>query len=427
MRLIVGNEDVITIASGNKVLVAQKMNQTVSALSLEEGVSSNIVAVGVSTSDNIICFAYDNKWISSFTLSDGILISKAQLRKCPTALTLQKTGSGVAVIVSDKAGDVYGMNVKHLDQQMKLAGHTASIITDVDMSVCGRYMISSDRDEKVRISRFPDTYTIQSYAVGHESIVVGVTVMQSLYSVTGGEVPPLLCSASWDNSVRLWTIPEGKPLDVFHFPNETTTEEVPEVEAPSVGEEEGDEEGYAKQYVVTNAENMPLKVISVFVPLWNMGLVAVLLRERQRIFVLTVGLSEGAWRFVGSTVLEGFAEVVTDLHFPTAVSSSTTAVPLWTVLGTRVGVEWLSCDPQHGTVSRTAHDPAMHSVVQSLNAHVTAHGTKQSILSSLSRDHLVDRTQVHTRSHGFVCWQSSARRIRWGSHAASSFSVTILS
>lgn len=47
-----------------------------------------------------------------------------------------------------------------------IVGHV-SMLTDMTLSDDEKYIITADRDEHVRVSRYPNGYNIESYCMGH--------------------------------------------------------------------------------------------------------------------------------------------------------------------------------------------------------------------------------------------------------------------
>ena len=44
---------------------------------------------------------------------------------------------------------------------------------------CGRYVITGDRDEKIRVSHYPKAYNIGSFCLGHSEFIAQLRVLQS--------------------------------------------------------------------------------------------------------------------------------------------------------------------------------------------------------------------------------------------------------
>ncbi len=58
------------------------------------------------------------------------------------------------------------------------------------MSPCQKYILSSDRDEKIRVSCYPQVYSIQSYCLGHTSFVTSILIPQNKPNIliSGGKL-----------------------------------------------------------------------------------------------------------------------------------------------------------------------------------------------------------------------------------------------
>lgn len=64
-------------------------------------------------------------------------------------------------------------------------------------------MITSDRDEKIRVTNYPQTESIESYCLGHLEYVSGIE------QLAGGN---LLVSVSGDKTLRIWNYLKGTEL-----------------------------------------------------------------------------------------------------------------------------------------------------------------------------------------------------------------------
>ncbi len=53
-----------------------------------------------------------------------------------------------------------------------LLGHL-SMLLDVLVTDCSRFVVTCDRDEKIRVSRYPNAYNIHTYCLGHTEFVTG--------------------------------------------------------------------------------------------------------------------------------------------------------------------------------------------------------------------------------------------------------------
>ncbi|KAJ1914456.1 hypothetical protein H4219_004783 [Mycoemilia scoparia] len=100
-----------------------------------------------------------------------------------------------------------------------LLGHV-SILTDLEFSwntttngeKIGCYIVSADRDEKIRISRYPNAYNIEGYCLGHTAFVT--TVCAPSFAATR------LLSGAGDATVKVWQMPSPtKQVQSLDFKN----------------------------------------------------------------------------------------------------------------------------------------------------------------------------------------------------------------
>jgi hypothetical protein len=107
-----------------------------------------------------------------------------------------------------------------------LLGHTASMLTDLKVANidCGNsFLLTCDRDEKIRVSSFPNAHVIHGFLLGHEAFVTSVAVDTSSLNhreggsggVGSGERRKSLCCAvsyGGDHTLRLWDCMLGTQL-----------------------------------------------------------------------------------------------------------------------------------------------------------------------------------------------------------------------
>jgi WD40 repeat protein len=142
--------------------------------------------------------------------------------------TNQSDGSDL-IILADKSGQVLAWNTAQPtaststtpeteadadddddDKLPLLLGH-CSILTDMALVHRKSQLITSDRDEKIRVSAYPNTYNITSFLLGHTDYVAG---FQSIDDETLG---PLIVSGGGDGTLRLWNYLEGSELQCIQL------------------------------------------------------------------------------------------------------------------------------------------------------------------------------------------------------------------
>ncbi|CAL8093767.1 unnamed protein product [Orchesella dallaii] len=97
-------------------------------------------------------------------------------------IKLQFTSDGSYLTLLDKQGDIFALRISSDHQNVskirKLMGHTSFISNYVACSKLNQ-IISCDRDEKIRISNFPDGYVIQGFKLGHTESVISVALIET--------------------------------------------------------------------------------------------------------------------------------------------------------------------------------------------------------------------------------------------------------
>jgi hypothetical protein len=170
------------------------------------------VCCSMTKNDNEVYFAVsrENKTLSLYSYTMGIsLDTKSSLIPTVTynmprrarclAYTNVADGTNLIIIAGDMSGDAiaYPVIPQSISARRLLLGHTASILTG--LNVASGLILTADRDEKVRVSAFPDTQLIRGYLLGHTSFI---STMDVVVSTTTEHT--LCVTGSGDGSVRLW-------------------------------------------------------------------------------------------------------------------------------------------------------------------------------------------------------------------------------
>ncbi|KAG8507177.1 tRNA (guanine-N(7)-)-methyltransferase non-catalytic subunit WDR4, partial [Galemys pyrenaicus] len=127
--------------------------------------------------------------------------SRTVVRRC-TALTF--TASEEKVLVADKSGDVYSFSVLEPQGRGRLELGHLSMLLDVAVSPDDRFVLTADRDEKIRVSWAAAPHSIEAFCLGHAEFVSCIFVVP--------DWPRLLLSCSGDCTLRLWEYGRGREL-----------------------------------------------------------------------------------------------------------------------------------------------------------------------------------------------------------------------
>ncbi|XP_057965250.1 uncharacterized protein LOC131155823 isoform X2 [Malania oleifera] len=175
-----------------------------------------------------ICFGAKGKIFVSGGDDKLVKIWTTDSWHCKSTLCSEKRVSAVAirndelfVCFADKFGVVWVVDLDEFNENhavvhkkaTPILSHYCSIITSLEFSPDGRFIISADRDFKIRVTVFPKepfdgAHEIQSFCLGHTEFVSCLDFGCSLDYPEG-----FLVSGGGDSTVRLWDIGCGSLLD----------------------------------------------------------------------------------------------------------------------------------------------------------------------------------------------------------------------
>uniref|UniRef100_A0A8C5KVA6 WD repeat domain 4 n=1 Tax=Jaculus jaculus TaxID=51337 RepID=A0A8C5KVA6_JACJA len=167
--------------------------------------SDMILASTFSKSGSYFALTDDSKRLILFRTKPWQCLSvRTVVRRC-TALTF--TASEERLLVADKSGDVYSFSVLEPDECGRLELGHLSMLLDVTVSPDDCFILTADRDEKIRISWAAAPHSIEAFCLGHTEFVSRIFVVPSH--------PELLLSSSGDGTVRLWDYRSGRQLQCY--------------------------------------------------------------------------------------------------------------------------------------------------------------------------------------------------------------------
>mmetsp|Transcript_12501 Transcript_12501/g.18751 ORF Transcript_12501/g.18751 Transcript_12501/m.18751 type:complete len:389 (-) Transcript_12501:237-1403(-) len=160
--------------------------------------SERVVCIAGTMDGSYLIVACANKQVKCFDLKTGILLGERTAARRPTAICLAENPTAILVACG---GELYAMSLPTLDKQRWLLGHTSSILTAV--RVCNGILATCDRNEKARISIWPQTAIIQSYCLGHDAFL-------SRCVFVNGNTRLVTCGG--DGTLKLWNTTDGSEL-----------------------------------------------------------------------------------------------------------------------------------------------------------------------------------------------------------------------
>ncbi|CAB4255667.1 similar to Saccharomyces cerevisiae YDR165W TRM82 Subunit of a tRNA methyltransferase complex composed of Trm8p and Trm82p that catalyzes 7- methylguanosine modification of tRNA [Maudiozyma barnettii] len=143
------------------------------------------------------------------------LVKRQPFPKRPNSITI--TDDGKTVIMADKFGDVYsiptdGEPLKDINDELDpILGHV-SMLTDVLFKVDShgkKFIITTDRDEHIKVSHFPQSFIVDKWLFGHSQFLS--SICSPLWK------SEWLFSAGGDDFIYLWDWESGKKLSEFKY------------------------------------------------------------------------------------------------------------------------------------------------------------------------------------------------------------------
>ncbi|EYU46561.1 hypothetical protein MIMGU_mgv1a008032mg [Erythranthe guttata] len=164
---------------------------------------------------------HPNQKFISVSIGSELRVFNLQVsEKRVTSLAISSDGKFLCF--ADKFGVVYVVDIgdHSCENQAPLSkkavpilSHYCSIITRLEFSPDGQYIVTADRDFKIRVTVFPKeplngAHEIQSFCLGHTDFVSCLAFVHCQDSAN-----QLLVSGSGDSTVRLWDYASGSLLD----------------------------------------------------------------------------------------------------------------------------------------------------------------------------------------------------------------------
>lgn len=176
----------------------------------------------------------EDKLLNTWELPELKLLQSRALSKRATALLISPNGKNI--VIGDKSGDIYNLPIEGSenlilasdpdedpkettpektpkDQPTKptitlapIGGHV-SILTSLTFIPIQPtpLLVSADRDEHVRLSRYPNAWSIESYLLGHQRFVGALLWVPGNSGQSG-----VLLSGGGDDDIYVWDVKEAK-------------------------------------------------------------------------------------------------------------------------------------------------------------------------------------------------------------------------
>ena len=194
---------IVVFASTKNAYVLRVETGTVAALESK----GHIRAMAYSETRRILACVTDSKELALFDVDSGTLVNTRQVWKRPNCVAF--TQDSQKIVIGDKFGDVYSYHIDNVDIAATLLLGHVSIVTDFAWTNDFKQLITADRDEKLRVNRYPETFILDQFLLGHLEFVSRIVVVagNDNVAISGGGDPFLM----------VWDCKTGQPKQKFDF------------------------------------------------------------------------------------------------------------------------------------------------------------------------------------------------------------------
>eukprot|EP01121_Diplochlamys_sp_Union-15-3_P008843 TRINITY_DN2374_c0_g1_i1.p1 TRINITY_DN2374_c0_g1~~TRINITY_DN2374_c0_g1_i1.p1 ORF type:complete len:379 (+),score=56.34 TRINITY_DN2374_c0_g1_i1:83-1219(+) len=196
--------DWFLVVSGNYIQVFSRGKlQPVESEDLKNNGHTGIIrACSFSSKGELCVTGGDDKQLIFWDTTNWKIKYRRKTPKKITSVHLSETH----VIFADKTGEVDTLLIKsdyHSQQPQLLLGHFSSV-TALLLSPDEKYVLTADRDEKIRVSHYPNAYNIRCFCLGHTEFVSKLIIPYASKT--------LLISGGADGTLRIWDYLSGVQL-----------------------------------------------------------------------------------------------------------------------------------------------------------------------------------------------------------------------
>lgn len=210
LRALSSNE--LLLALRNEVLYINVKENTVEEYEIpkekadDEGAGvPGVQNIAVSPDLQYVALSTRDKYLYVFTLNKSPfqLQEVAKIIIARVSNRLRFSSDSKQLLIADKTGDCYLWKFLTNDGLAPICGHL-SMVMDVLLTEDQSALITCDRDEKIRVTSYPDTHNILAYCMGHREYVGQVELLPHNNE--------WVVSISGDQTLRIWDPKEGKGL-----------------------------------------------------------------------------------------------------------------------------------------------------------------------------------------------------------------------
>lgn len=214
-------ESYVALCNNERVIIHDIDNNTENVIVLPDLESEKKIDVhnnvDIDAYHMITCVAFseNGKYFAVCTNRKQLCLYETRDLKLLSNRTLARAASRVRfspnddIVIADKAGDAYLFSTSRPTEAGTLILGHLSMLLDILVTQDMKCILTTDRDEKIRVSMFPNCYNIMSYCLGHAKFVTNISELPHKKSI--------LVSCGGDGVFKLWDYKHGRELMSTNF------------------------------------------------------------------------------------------------------------------------------------------------------------------------------------------------------------------
>eukprot|EP01091_Cochliopodium_minus_P002473 TRINITY_DN12333_c0_g1_i1.p1 TRINITY_DN12333_c0_g1~~TRINITY_DN12333_c0_g1_i1.p1 ORF type:complete len:278 (-),score=49.66 TRINITY_DN12333_c0_g1_i1:46-879(-) len=206
----------IAICSNNKVFIINKSGEIKLLHQVNQEIHHQnqnknyyvITSISFSEDGKYFACAGDDKLVHVWECGSWNLLGNKSAKKRISVCFFSRDNS--QIVFCESTGTSYYCNLKDFSKSEPkfMFGHLSALI-DCRLTVDGKFTISVDRSESIRVSHYPNSYNIHSFCMGHTKFVSKFIPVHSSVFVSGAS----------DSTIKMWDINQSKLISSYAFEN----------------------------------------------------------------------------------------------------------------------------------------------------------------------------------------------------------------
>ncbi|ORY73041.1 tricorn protease domain 2-containing protein [Neocallimastix californiae] len=152
-HIIKHSNNCIALVFNNKIKIKNLSTNETIELKQDEINNSKVRSIAFNNDASVLAVASDDKKLKFWDVKTGVCLSIKNTPKKVNSIVFEKNGK--RILIADGFGDVYRYTVDNSVEEGELMLGHVSMLTDILLSNDEKYVLTSDRDEKIRVTHYP--------------------------------------------------------------------------------------------------------------------------------------------------------------------------------------------------------------------------------------------------------------------------------